>query len=118
MSLQAGLLGLDVLERFVIELVLRPSRPYAVVHHARCTTPAAPRLPSSAVLAMTTPIYHGYAVHATALMPTRTRPACHIWDAQCPPIAPDLHATEGSVPKVLHTCSTKRWPPLPPSVLW
>ena len=29
---RAGLLGLDVLERFAIELVLRPGRPFAVLH--------------------------------------------------------------------------------------
>ena len=36
---RAGLLGLDVLERFAIELVLRPGRPFAVLQHGQTRRP-------------------------------------------------------------------------------
>lgn len=40
---RAGLLGLDVLERFAIELVLRPGRPFAVLQHGQTRRPGSSR---------------------------------------------------------------------------
>ena len=40
---RAGLLGLDVLARFAIELVLRPGRPFAVLQHGQTRRPGSSR---------------------------------------------------------------------------
>jgi hypothetical protein len=42
---RAGLLGLDVLARFAIELVLRPGRPFAVLQHGQTRRPGSSSRP-------------------------------------------------------------------------